>query len=104
MDNRIDTLRTRLLTIVSDATEVHIQPPANIHLEYPCILLRRDSGFKEHANNKRYWGRKSFTVTFISTVDNWSAPDDVEDHFMFTTFDRQYESDNLYHTVLTIYY
>jgi hypothetical protein len=84
-------------------------------MKFPCIVYTLSGGNERRANDSLYSFRKRYTVTVISTdVDegeSWrpSARDDglIESflkEFPMSSYDRSFTSDNLSHTVFTLYF
>lgn len=101
MASRLD-LQMALETVFG-SENVYYQPPAGLRLSYPCIKYKLSDVSKSSANNKAYRLTKKYQLTVISR-----EPDEPVIMKLMTwphcTFDRQYESDNLYHDVLNLYY
>lgn len=96
----IDVLGTRGEQI----SRVYYQAPESNKMEYPCIKYSISGVNVKRANNGVYNTYNRYEVTVIdydSDSDIWTK---ILSHFQMCTFDRAYTSDNLYHTVLTLYY
>jgi hypothetical protein len=45
--------RLELQSLLEGVTDhVYFQPPANVQMEYPCIIYSRDGTSADHANNE----------------------------------------------------
>lgn len=94
------TRRQRLqdkLESIPGVQAVYIQPPASIHMKYPCIVAEYSRHRKRHANNELYIEYDEFSVTLITKNP---VPDDILsilDRMPYTSFDRKFEADNLHH-------
>ena len=96
----IDILGTRGQKI----SRVYFQAPESPKMEYPCIKYSLTGVNVTRANNGVYGTYNKYEVTVIdydSDSDIWTK---ILSHFQMCTFDRAYTADNLYHTVLTLYY
>ena len=93
-------LQELLETIVP---KVYFQPPANIRLEYPCIIYSRDYVDIRHADNLPYRTEKRYQVTIIDRNPDSPYPD-VVGRLPGSSFDRFYTADNLNHDVYTLYF
>lgn len=84
-------------------SEVYYQPPSNFRMVYPCIRYSLDNTFDRYADNGRYNNYNRFTITIID-----KDPDSILYKYIlempYTSFNRVYQADNLYHYVITIYY
>lgn len=92
-----------LLEASIGSTNVYFQPPANMLLQKPCIIYSRTHGKTEFANDVPYNHRVGYTLTVIDSDPDSTLPD-VVSSLPKCIFDRAYTSDNLYHTVYTIFY
>lgn len=99
-DEFIDILGTR----GHEVTRVYFQPPESIKMEYPCIKYSRTGVNIQRANNGIYTTANRYEVTIIDYDSDSEIPDQVLNRFQMCSFDRSYSADNLYHTVLTLYY
>lgn len=96
----IDILGTR----DEPVSRVYFQAPESPNMEYPCIKYSITGVNITRANNGVYTMVNKYEVTVIdyeSDSDIWTK---VLTHFHMCSFDRAYTADNLYHTVLTLYY
>lgn len=85
------------LVSILGSRNVYFQPPANIHMEYPCIVYSHNNETDLHANGMTYLTRDRYSITLITK-------DPLPDKLMsaisripYTRFDRDYTSDNLHH-------
>lgn len=100
MGQRLD-LHAALKLIVGD--NVYYQPPANVHLVYPCIIYERSRLVIKFGNNKPYKHAKRYKITVI-----YQNPDDMfADELAalpLCTHDSYFTADNLNHDIFTIYF
>lgn len=82
---------------------VYYQPPPSVMMSYPCIRYMKKRPSVKHADDKKYLKRNCYEVTVISRLPDDPVIDKLMD-LPYCTFDRHYESDNLNHDVLTLYY
>lgn len=95
-------LRTILVSILrSDA--VYYQAPSKDKMTFPCIVFERTTVDTESANNGKYMKRTKYTVTYINYIPTDAIFNEILDLPM-CSHDRDFVSDNLYHSVFTIYY
>ena len=85
------------------APNVYFQPPANIIMEYPCIVYKRDSAETEFADNSLYCHTKRYQVTVIDRDPDSPIPDEVA-ALPMTRFERFFTADNLNHDVFNIFF
>lgn len=82
---------------------VYFQPTSNTKLVYPCIVYNRSSNDNRYGNDGLYLRFKSYEATVISIDPDSEITDELERTFPYTSFTRQFITDNLRHDVLTIY-
>lgn len=94
-------LGQKLKDIIGD--NVYFQPPANIHMQYPCAIYRLTNVDILHADNIPYAAGRRYQITFITQNPD---PGFIDSMMIFPTcrFDRLYTGDNLYHYVFELYY
>lgn len=86
------------------ANYVYYHPPANVHMQYPCIVYHLSKIDTKHADNMNYHNFKTYEVTYIAPVPEDSIIDRILEHFQFSGFDRPYTADDLHHYVFHISY
>lgn len=92
-----------LLSNLLGLPNVYFQPPANVQMEYPCIVYKRDFARTQFAGNAPYRRTKRYQVTVIDRNPDSDIPDKVA-MLPMCTFDRHYATNNLNHDVFTIYF
>lgn len=92
-----------ILTSIEGPTKVYFQPPASVHMEYPCIVYRRDDKWQTHADNKPYAGMTAYQVTVIDRDPDSEIPGRVA-ALERCSFDRFYTADDLNHDVYTLFF
>lgn len=101
MRSRLE-LQTKLEEI-SGTKHVYFTPPPSLKMEYPAIKYKRGKIDTRYADNKKYISITRYDVTVISR----RPMDPLVDKIMelpYCTHDRDYESDNLYHVSMTLYF
>jgi hypothetical protein len=97
-------LRLALQTLLESITEhVYFQPPADIKMQYPCIIYTRDDSQQQYAGNRPYMRTKRYQVTVVDRNPDSELPDVVED-LPYCSFDRHFAADNLHHYVFTLFF
>ena len=100
MLDRLD-LHERFCDILG-SRNVYFQPPESIKMAYPAIVYSLGSMRKRYANNGGYFLQLSYEVTLIDMNPDSEYVDKILE-LPYSSFDRPYVSDNLYHFVFTIY-
>ncbi len=101
MDRRLQL--QALLESVLGTRNVYFQPPADLTMNYPCIVYKRDSAVSDFANNRTYRHTKSYMVTVIDRDPDSEIPDKVLD-FPTCIFKQHFTSNNLNHDVYSLYF
>jgi hypothetical protein len=83
---------------------VYFQPPNNLRMEYPCIVVNRSSTKQIHADNRTYFYTKRYTLTYISYEEDPDMVDTLIKHYKMCTYERSFISDNLHHDVFILYW
>lgn len=92
-----------LLVEVLGSGNVYFQPPANIQMQYPCIVYGRDMAQTRFADNNPYSYKKRYQVTVVARDPDSDIPDKVA-AMPLTTFSRAFVVDNLHHDVFMLYH
>lgn len=98
--------RLELQTLLEDllgTRNVYFQPPANVQMEYPCILYKRDAADSQFAGNTPYRYTKRYQVTYISQDPDSEIPDKIA-ALPMCVFDRHYAVRNLNHDVFSLFF
>ena len=92
-----------LLEGLIQSRNVYFQPPANVQMQYPCIVYQRDKAHTEFANNKPYSGAVRYQVTVIDRDPDSDIPKKVAS-LPLCIFNRFYTANGLNHDVYNLYY
>lgn len=96
--------RLELQSLLEGVTNhVYFQPPANIQMQYPCIVYSRDGVSEDHANNELYRHAKRYQVTVIDRDPDTELADKVE-ALRYSHFERFFPADDLNHYVFTLFF
>jgi hypothetical protein len=101
MGQRLDL--QALLEQITGPLAVYFQPPANIQIQYPCIVYQRDYASTEFADNRPYLYEQRYQVTVIDRNPDSEIPKQVA-MLPKTLFDRAFVAGNLNHDVFTMYF
>lgn len=109
LDNKNDTGNKRIklhekLCDILGSRNCYFSPPSNIRMCYPCFVYEEDSRTVRHADNRRYFNKKRYSLTVIDENPDSSIPDKLfESDFLYLRHDRTYVVDGMYHFVYTLY-
>lgn len=93
-----------LQTIMGNKVKVYYQPPENIKLQYPCIVVEMSNALVDYADNNPYLKHKRYSLTLMCLdADNDEYVDKLLDLPM-NTFDRRFINERIVHDVFNIYY
>lgn len=93
-------LHTKLLAITPN---VYFQPPANVMMQYPCIIYERDYALTAFGDDSPYRYTKRYQITVIDRNPDSDLPDLVS-QLPMCIFNRFYASDDLNHDVFQLYF
>jgi len=82
---------------------VYFQPPATITMSYPCIVYSLSGEKPIRADDKKYANTKRYTITVVDTNPDSQYPDMVGE-LPFSSAERPYTADGLYHYPYTVYF
>lgn len=106
MERRLQ-LHSRLVEVMGTTDEpvsrVYFQPPANIEMQYPCIVYNKDGDDTKFADNNPYSSSKRYEVTVIDSDPDSLIPDKVAT-LPLCTRTASFVVDNLNHDVFTLYF
>ena len=86
-----------------ESKNVYYQSPSSKEMEYPAIKYSVDKIDKESADNTAYLLSKKYELIVISKKTDHTVINKLL-QLPKCSYDRHYESDNLNHDVLTLYY
>lgn len=92
------------LCSVLGSRNVYYQPPSGVKMKYPAIRYSLDKRNLTYADGVVYNSRKAYQVIVIDTDPDSELPDILETNFQAISFENNYVSDGLYHTVYVINY
>lgn len=101
MDRRLEL--HAVLTDIPGVKKVYFQPPESVHLEYPCIIYKRDNIWTEFANNGPYTNKKRYNVTVIDQNPDSAIPDIVK-NLPLSRFNTHFTKDRLNHDIFTLFF
>lgn len=90
-------------TFESITSNVYFQPTEKSKLSYPCILYKEYMPLLDFGNDKPYATKMGYQITVIDKVPGSDIVKQIVKTVPYTTWSDQFVTDNLYHTVLTVY-
>lgn len=82
---------------------VYYRPPENLKMQYPCIRYKKENIVSTHADNISYRKTDRYQITVIDKKPDNEVIEKILDLPM-SSFETHYESDNLNHDVIVVYY
>jgi hypothetical protein len=92
-----------LFEMLLGSRNVYFQPPANVQMQYPCIVYELDTVESLFADNKPYRHTKRYQVTVIDSDPDSGLPDKIAE-LPLCSFQRHYTADNLNHDVFNLFF
>lgn len=85
------------LETVPGVKKAYFQPPASIHMEYPCIVYNYNGETNSHADGIKYLKSDRYSVTYITKDPMPDETLSALDSMDYIRFSRAYTADNLHH-------
>lgn len=82
---------------------VYAQPPANVQMQYPAIVYKRDRADTKFADDKPYSVTRQYALTLISATVDTSIFEALA-ALPMCKHERNFVVNNLHHDVFTIYF
>jgi hypothetical protein len=92
-----------ILEGVLGSGQVYFQPPANVQMNYPCIVYKRDIAATKFAGNSPYRYTKRYMATVIDRDPDSEIPDKIA-ALPMCSHNRFFTANNLNHDVFIIYF
>lgn len=92
-----------LLADLLGSKNVYFQPPATLHMNYPCIVYNRDDINMSYADNHPYRHKKRYQITVIDENPDSSILDKVA-ALPLCSYERFFAADNLNHDVFNLFF
>lgn len=73
-------------------------------MSYPCIIYRLSTPSVHRANNRLYMYKNGYNVIYITRDPSETIVREMLEKFEHCSFDREYQSDNLYHYSFKLYW
>lgn len=82
---------------------VYYQPPESVKMSYPAIRYSKKNIDSKNANDGKYLNNTSYEIIVIDKKPDNEVINKIL-NLPYSSYDRPYKTDNLYHDVLTLYY
>lgn len=82
---------------------VYYQSPTTTQMHYPAIIYSKAKIDSTLANNKKYINKTRYEIIVIDRVPDNPVIEKILE-LPYSSFDRNYPSNNLNHDVITLYY
>lgn len=102
MDRRL--ILQELLEKIPEVKKVYFQPPANVHMVYPCIRFYRGRPRTAKADNLTYRFTQGYELIVIDPNPDSQIARYIVENFQMAEENNTYVSNNLYHTPITLYF
>ena len=81
--------------------KLYYQPPASLKITYPCVVYEGTGTRSVRADNGHYILFRRYNITFITKKEDPGFIKEILGSINYGSIDREFISDNLYHTVLS---
>ena len=92
-----------LLEDILGSRNVYFQPPANVQMQYPCIIYERDSADTKFADDIPYRYTKRYQVTVVDRDPDSQIPDRIA-ALPLCSYSRFFTADDLNHDVYNLFF
>lgn len=82
---------------------VYFQPPPSLQMTYPCIRYSQKDVNTRYADDKKHTDHILYELVVIDYDPDRKLASKLYENLRYTTYDRDYIADNMYHTLLTTY-
>lgn len=94
-----------ILCDVLGSRNCYFAPPPNIKMQYPAIEYELSNIQQTYADNLLYKNARRYSVVVIDEDPDSEIPEKlINRHQLYTTSDRVFVSDGLYHFTFTIFF
>lgn len=83
---------------------VYFQPPASVHIKYPCIIFELSNTDVKRADNKAFIKTNRYHLKHMFKSLEKEKKDALLEHFMMISHDNRMIVDGLYNDDFTLYY
>lgn len=83
---------------------VYFQPPSNVRMIYPCIVYSKNTNHTLRADNGIYGLFDAYRVTVIERDPDSKLTNDILQSFSRASLGSRYVVDNLYHSIINLYF
>lgn len=104
LPQKMQNVRAKAIDILGDKVHVYIEPPSNVKISYPALVIFRSSGYSKFANNMTYKFNNSFSLTYIDYEPDSPNVEKLIMGFPMIRLNRHFTSDNLHHDNFILYY
>lgn len=101
MTNRLN-LHTKLENLLG-SKHVYYQPPESLKMEYPAIRYSKSIISSKHADNMKYSNRTRYQIIVIDKKPDNKVIEKILE-LPYSSYDRNYVSNNLNHDVINLYF
>lgn len=93
----------KILEDILGSRNVYYTPPGTVTMKYPCVVYKKNNLTQKYADGTTYKSDNRYSVTFIGRDPDWNVPYELL-KLPYCSFDRDFDSDNLHHTVFNLYF
>lgn len=101
MRTRLD-LQTKLEELF-ESRNVYYQPPENLEIQYPAIVYSKQNIKVKYGDDRKYFNSDGYKITVIDKKPDNPVIKKILD-LPYTSYDRNYVSNNMNHDVIIMYF
>lgn len=104
LSQKMQNIRVNAIKLLGPQVHVYIEPPSNVRMKYPALVIFRSSGYSKFANNMPYKFNPSFDLTYIDYEPDSPNVEKLVMGFPMIRLNRHFTSDDLHHDSFILYY
>lgn len=93
-----------ILCDILGSRNCYFTPPPGIKMDYPAIVYELSNIQVTYADNIIYKDKKRYSVMVIDEDPDSQIPDRILKNCLYTTSDRVFVTDGLYHFTFTMFF
>ena len=104
LQQKMQDVRADAMNLLGDKVHVYIEPPSNIKMKYPALVIIRESGYSKFANNMPYKFNHSLSLTYIDYEPDSPNVEKIVMGFPMIRLNRHFTSDDMHNDNFILYY
>lgn len=88
---------------IAGEDHVYYDPPANVHMKYPCIRYERSNMKDQYADNLKYLSWTRYEVIVMDKNPDSPLAEQVS-QLPYCSYVNKYVAENIHHTIFQIFF